>query len=131
MKTGLGQLIVSGRWDNWPAAPMVLGLVLGTIFENSPRRSLTLSHGSPAIVLTRPISAILLACALLAVLAPWIARLAGRRKTVCGEMPAHGVRAGPHAGHCACERSFQPVLRRPAAMPLMEMRMPRRVFSSC
>ncbi|MCX7340042.1 MAG: tripartite tricarboxylate transporter permease [Hyphomicrobiales bacterium] len=60
---------------DWPAAPMVLGLVLGVIFENSLRQSLTLSHGSIGIFFTRPISALLLVCALAAVLAPWIMKL--------------------------------------------------------
>ena len=57
------------RYD-WPAAPMVLGLVLGPLFETALRQSLTLSHGSGAIFLTRPISATLLALAFLAVTAP-------------------------------------------------------------
>ena len=48
------------RYD-WSAAPMILGLVLGPIFENALRQSLTLSHGSGAIFVTRPISAVLLA----------------------------------------------------------------------
>ncbi len=73
----LGWLMM--RYD-WPAAPMVLGLVLGVIFENSLRQSLTLSHGSISIFFTRPISAFLLACALAAVVAPWILRLAQTRK---------------------------------------------------
>jgi putative tricarboxylic transport membrane protein len=54
----------------WPAAPMVLGLVLGPIFETAMRQSLTLSHGSGLIFVTRPISAALLGCALAAVLGP-------------------------------------------------------------
>jgi putative tricarboxylic transport membrane protein len=73
----LGWLMM--RYD-WPAAPMVLGLVLGVIFENSLRQSLTLSHGSIAIFFTRPISALLLACALAAVLAPWIVARVQSRK---------------------------------------------------
>jgi putative tricarboxylic transport membrane protein len=57
------------RYD-WPAAPMVLGLVLGPLFETALRQSLTISHGSGAIFVTRPLSATLLALALLAVTAP-------------------------------------------------------------
>jgi putative tricarboxylic transport membrane protein len=57
------------RYD-WPAAPMVLGLVLGPLFENTLRQSLTLSHGSGMIFLSRPIAAVLLAVALIAVFAP-------------------------------------------------------------
>jgi putative tricarboxylic transport membrane protein len=57
------------RYD-WPAAPMVLGLVLGPLFETALRQSLTISHGSGAIFVTRPLSATLLALALVAVTAP-------------------------------------------------------------
>ncbi len=62
------------RYD-WPPAPMVLGLVLGPLFETSLRQSLTLSHSSPAIFVTRPISALLLAFALIAVTAPLWTRI--------------------------------------------------------
>jgi putative tricarboxylic transport membrane protein len=75
----LGWLMM--RYD-WPAAPMVLGLVLGVIFENSMRQAMTLSHGNIAIFFTRPISVFLLACALAAVLAPGIVRLIQTRKNV-------------------------------------------------
>jgi putative tricarboxylic transport membrane protein len=57
------------RYD-WPAAPMVLGLVLGPLFETALRQSLTISHGSFAIFVTRPISALLLAIALIALTVP-------------------------------------------------------------
>lgn len=64
----------------WPAAPLILGLVLGTIFENSLRQSMTLSHGSVGIFFTRPISAFLLACAAIAVTAPLLLAIAQRRR---------------------------------------------------
>jgi TctA family transporter len=51
-------------------APLLLGYVLGPLFETALRQSLTLSHGSGAIFVTRPISATLLALALIAVAAP-------------------------------------------------------------
>ena len=68
------------RYD-WSAAPMVLGLVLGPMFENSLRQSLTLSHGSGGIFLARPISAVLFALAVIAVTAPLWSRIF-RAKTV-------------------------------------------------
>ena len=67
------------RYD-WSVAPMILGLVLGPMFENSLRQSLTLSHGSPTIFVTRPISAVLLALALIAVTAPIWTRIFFRAK---------------------------------------------------
>jgi putative tricarboxylic transport membrane protein len=69
------------RYD-WPAAPLVLGLVLGPIFENSLRQSLTLSHGSASIFFTRPIAAILLTVTFLVVLFPLLSIFAGRRRAV-------------------------------------------------
>jgi putative tricarboxylic transport membrane protein len=70
MMVGFGILgWVITRYD-WPAAPMVLGLVLGPLFETSLRQSLTLSHGSGSIFFSRPISAALLAVATLAVILP-------------------------------------------------------------
>jgi putative tricarboxylic transport membrane protein len=66
------------RYD-WPAAPMVLGLVLGPLFENALRQSLTLSHGSGLIFVTRPISAVLVAVAALAIVLPPLIRLSGWR----------------------------------------------------
>jgi putative tricarboxylic transport membrane protein len=62
------------RYD-WSAAPMILGLVLGPIFENSLRQSLTLSHGSGTIFFTRPLAAVLLLLALLAVTTPLWSRI--------------------------------------------------------
>jgi putative tricarboxylic transport membrane protein len=52
---------------------MVLGLVLGPLFESALRQSLTISHGSFAIFVTRPISSVLLVVALIAVTTPlWV-----------------------------------------------------------
>ncbi len=81
MLIGFGALGWAMMRYDWPAAPMILGLVLGTIFENALRQSMTLSHGSAAIFFTRPISAVLLACAAAAVLAPFVYKLATSRRT--------------------------------------------------
>jgi putative tricarboxylic transport membrane protein len=59
----------------FPVAPLVLGLVLEPMLETALRQSMTLSHGSLAIFVTRPISAALIVVTLLVVLAPLIARL--------------------------------------------------------
>jgi putative tricarboxylic transport membrane protein len=80
MLIGFGALGWAMMRYDWPAAPMILGLVLGTIFENALRQSMTLSHGSVAIFFTRPISAVLLACAAAAILAPFIYKLATSRR---------------------------------------------------
>jgi putative tricarboxylic transport membrane protein len=54
----------------FPAAPAVLGLVLGPMVERSLRQSLTISHGDLSIFITRPISAVLIAIALLSLMLP-------------------------------------------------------------
>jgi putative tricarboxylic transport membrane protein len=43
----------------YPAAPLVLALVLGPMFEESLRQTLIMSKGSLAIFFTHPISAVL------------------------------------------------------------------------
>jgi len=58
----------------FPIAPLVLGLVLEPMLETALRQSMTLSHGSLAIFVTRPISAALIVVTLLIVAVPLIAR---------------------------------------------------------
>jgi putative tricarboxylic transport membrane protein len=55
---------------DFPIAPAVLGLVLGDRAELSPRRALLLSLGDPLILVSRPISAILLAAAAFSIIYP-------------------------------------------------------------
>ena len=55
---------------DFPMAPLVLGLVLEPMLETSLRQSMTLSHGSLAIFVTRPIAAALVVLTLLIVTAP-------------------------------------------------------------
>jgi putative tricarboxylic transport membrane protein len=50
-------------------APMLLGFILGPMMEEFLRRALLLSKGSPMVLVTRPISATMLALALLALIA--------------------------------------------------------------
>lgn len=44
------------RKHDYPAAPLLLGLVLGDMLEQGFRRSLAISNGDPSIFFTRPIS---------------------------------------------------------------------------
>lgn len=73
----------------WPAAPLVLGLVLGPLFETSMRQALSMSRGDMTIFLTRPISLTLLIVALLTVLLP-VFFAAYRALTLKGEVDATG-----------------------------------------
>jgi putative tricarboxylic transport membrane protein len=58
------------RKNKIPIAPAVLGLVLGDLAELALRRSLLLSLGDPMILISRPISLILLLAAVVSVLWP-------------------------------------------------------------
>jgi putative tricarboxylic transport membrane protein len=60
------------RLYGYPPAPLVLALVLGPMLERALRQSLQMSLGSPEIFVTRPVSAVILALALLAVVLPLI-----------------------------------------------------------
>ena len=66
----------------YPAAPVVLGLVLGPMVERSLRQSLTISHGDATIFLRRPISAVLVAVAMISLFAPLLRGVMEWRKKV-------------------------------------------------
>ncbi len=55
-------------------APLILALVLGPMLESSLRRALMMSDGSPAIFLTRPISAAFLIVAIFFLISPLFTR---------------------------------------------------------
>jgi len=55
-------------------APMVLGLVIGPLFETAIRRSMIMSKGSVAIFFQRPIAAFFMGAALLMLLSPVLTR---------------------------------------------------------
>jgi putative tricarboxylic transport membrane protein len=55
---------------DYPAAPLILGLVLGGAMERALRQSLMMSEGSLSILVTRPISAVMLSLAVLILLVP-------------------------------------------------------------
>ncbi len=55
---------------DYPAAPLILGLVLGDSMERALRQSLMMSQGDLSILVSRPISAAMLFLAVLILLAP-------------------------------------------------------------
>jgi putative tricarboxylic transport membrane protein len=67
------------RLYGYPPAPLVLALVLGPMLEKALRQSLQMSLGSAEIFVTRPVSATILAFALLAVLFPLVSWWRSRR----------------------------------------------------
>ena len=54
----------------FPAAALILGMVLGDSLERALRQSLMMSQGDLSILMTRPISGVLLFCAALVLLLP-------------------------------------------------------------
>jgi putative tricarboxylic transport membrane protein len=60
---------------DYPAAPLILGLVLGGPMERALRQSLMMSEGSLAILVSRPISAVMLSLAVLVLIIPFVGRL--------------------------------------------------------
>ena len=49
----------------YPAAPLLLGLVLGDMLEQGFRRSMSISNGDPTIFFTRPISLVIMIAAII------------------------------------------------------------------
>jgi putative tricarboxylic transport membrane protein len=63
----------AGYWlrrHEYEVAPLVLGLVLGPVFENSFRQSIILSQGDFTVFITRPLSAVFVIAALALPAAP-------------------------------------------------------------
>jgi putative tricarboxylic transport membrane protein len=60
------------RIYDYPAPPLVLGLVLGPLIERSLRQSMVLSQGSATIFFTRPISAGLIVISIVLLAAPLV-----------------------------------------------------------
>ena len=73
---GVGYLM---RCRSIPLAPAIIGVILGPMAEQQLRRALAIAEGSPMVLITRPISAALLAAALLLLAGPRIVRLWRRR----------------------------------------------------
>jgi putative tricarboxylic transport membrane protein len=72
-----GYLIRKGKF---PAAPLVLAMILGPILERSLQQSLMMSGGEFMVFLRRPISATLLVLAALLMLTPVVRQLWKKRK---------------------------------------------------
>jgi putative tricarboxylic transport membrane protein len=74
---GVGYLM---RRFDFPTAPVIIGMILGPMAEQNFRQALTISAGDTSTFFTRPISATLLAIAVLAVVAPRLYSLYARRR---------------------------------------------------
>ncbi|MGZ9005859.1 MAG: tripartite tricarboxylate transporter permease, partial [Burkholderiales bacterium] len=70
MLSAFGLLGYLMRRLDYPSAPLILGLVLGDSMERALRQSLMMSQGDLGILVSRPISAVMLALALVILLLP-------------------------------------------------------------
>jgi putative tricarboxylic transport membrane protein len=92
------------RRNDFPAAPLILGLILGGLMETNMRRALQISGGDWGIFATEPISAGLLAVALLSLLPALVRARRGLRRTrvepagPAGPAPTAGDGTGPDDG---------------------------------
>ncbi len=68
------------RYD-FPTAPVIIGMILGPLAEQNFRQAMTISQGDMTTFLTKPISASLLALALLAIVGPRLWAMMRNRTT--------------------------------------------------
>ncbi|MCH0540835.1 tripartite tricarboxylate transporter permease [Streptomyces sp. MUM 203J] len=87
---GFGVLGFLMRANDFPAAPLILGLILGGLMEKSMRQALLISSGDFSVFVTKPISAVLLALAAVSVLAPLYGAWR-RRRTAAGPGEGEGA----------------------------------------
>ncbi|SNR37929.1 putative tricarboxylic transport membrane protein [Haloechinothrix alba] len=76
---GFGVLGFLMRANSFPAAPLILGLILGGLMERNMRQALQISGGDWSVFVTKPIPAVLLALAAASLL-PTVVGLIRRRR---------------------------------------------------
>ncbi len=59
------------RYD-FPAAPVLIGMILGPLAEEQMRRSLSISQGNPLVFFERPLSGSILVLAIAILIGPWL-----------------------------------------------------------
>lgn len=78
---GFGTIGFFMRKFDYPVAPAIVGLILGPMADAQLRRALQMSQGDPMILFQHPSSAIMIAFAVLALLAPLIFKGLSRMKS--------------------------------------------------
>jgi putative tricarboxylic transport membrane protein len=71
---GFGLIGFAFRRFDFPMAPLIIGLILGPMAENSMRQALVISMGDYSTFITRPISGVILAIAALLFFVPLLLR---------------------------------------------------------
>jgi len=65
-----------------PAAPVIMGIILGPMIETHFRRAMIISNGSYSTFFTHPMSAVFLGAAIVSILYPLIRWAMKRRRVV-------------------------------------------------
>ena len=76
------------RRFEWPMSPLILGFLMGPMFEQSMRQSLAISNGTVGIFFTRPITAVCIAAAVLVLVVTIVIRV---RAKAAAQFMADGV----------------------------------------
>jgi putative tricarboxylic transport membrane protein len=82
---GVGMLGVLMRRFDFPAAPVIVGLILGPLAEAQMRNALSIGEGRWTVFVERPFAAFLLACVVAIVLLPRVMKM--RRRAVPADNP--------------------------------------------
>jgi putative tricarboxylic transport membrane protein len=84
MLAGFGLVGYLMRRLDYPTAPLILGLVLGDAMERALRQSLMMSQGDLSFLVSRPISAVMIALTVLILIAPIFRRANAWRMKAIG-----------------------------------------------
>jgi len=93
-----GLVGVGMRLANIPAAPFLMGFILGPPMEENLRRALLLARGDATVFLTSPVSAACLGLTVAALLAPGVAAIRRRKAAAAGGNRGGAGLAGPRDG---------------------------------
>jgi putative tricarboxylic transport membrane protein len=77
---GIGILGLGARRLDFPVGPIVLGVILGPLLEAQFRRAMSIAQGDLSIFVTRPLSAVILAFAVAALVVPYLPRIIARMR---------------------------------------------------
>jgi putative tricarboxylic transport membrane protein len=75
---GIGIVGFFMRLYDFPISPVILGVILGEMIDVQFRRTLVISNGDFSVFVSRPLTAVLLSLAVVALLLPYLPRIVAR-----------------------------------------------------